>query len=280
MFKELSEIFKKPEVFEHSNSTELWSNPHISKQMLKLHLNPEVDPASRNKKFMNKSIQWISNKFNLNNKSKILDLGCGPELYTIEFAKKGADVTGIDISKNRINNAIKKAKKNNLNIKYINANYVNHVIKEKYDVITLIYCDYCVLSPGNRMILLKKIYSALKDNGVFIFDVISNYHFDYIQEKQSCQYHDKSGFWSPEAHFVFENIIKYNPETTILEKHTVIEKNRNFTIYNYLKCFKLNEILHELSNNGFYTIEYFSDISGTEYKNKSREIALINKKSK
>jgi SAM-dependent methyltransferase len=278
MFDELIDIFKKPEPFEYSNSTELWNNPYISKQMLKFHLDPDIDPASRNRKFMDKSINWIIQKFRINNNSRILDLGCGPGLYTNEFARTGAKVTGIDISTNSIEYAFNKAKKDNLDIEYINANYVTCDFKEKYDLITLIYCDYCVLNTGDRKMLLKKISDALEDGGSFIFDVISINHFDDIEEKQTCNYFNSGGFWSPVEHFIFENIFKYTNEKIILEKNTVIEKNSRFTIYNYLKCFELDEILHELSDNGFRTTEYFSDISGTLYEKKSGNFALVNVK--
>ena len=276
MFNKLSDIFNKPKAYEHSNPIELWNNPHISKQMLKYHLNPDVDPASRNKKFMDESIDWISKKNNMDSKTKVLDLGCGPGLYTTEFAKTGASITGIDVSTNSLDYADKKAKENNLNIEYINENYITCDFKRKFNLITFIYFDYCVLSPENRKIILKKILNALEDNGSFILDVFSNCHFDNKKENQSCSYLKSGGFWSPNEHFVFENIFKYEEERIILKKNTVIEKDNSLTIYNYLKCFKLNEILQELSDNGFKTVEYFSDISGTKYQKDSPGIALVN----
>ena len=277
MFEELTSIFEKPKAFEHANSTELWNNPYISTQMLLAHLDPNIDPASRNKKFMGRSIRWIVQKFNVTDqKSKILDLGCGPGLYTHEFAKAGAQVTGIDVSRNSIEYASKKEKEENLDIEYINANYVTCDFKKKYDLITLIYDDYCVLNSDDRKILLGKIHSALEKDGVFLFDVLSVKHFDNVQEKQSCSYVKVGGFWSPNEHFVFENIYKYDDEKVVLEKNTVVEENNVLTIYNYLKCFEVDEILQELSEHGFQTAEYFSDVSGTEYKKDSKEIALVN----
>ena len=166
MFEELTGIFEKPKAFEHANSTEFWNDPYISTQLLKAHLDPNIDPASRNKNFMDRSIRWIVQKFNIEESSKILDLGCGPGLYTHELAKAGAQVTGIDVSTNSIEYASRRAKEENLDIKYINANYVTCDFKRKYDLITLIYDDYCVLSPNDRKILLGKIHSALEEDGL------------------------------------------------------------------------------------------------------------------
>lgn len=276
MFQELTHIFEKPKAFDDSNSTELWNNPYISTQLLKAHLDPNIDPASRNKVFMDRSIRWIVQKFNINAESKILDLGCGPGLYTHKFAKVGAQVTGIDVSTNSIEYASKKAEEENLDIEYINANYINCDFKKKYNLITLIYDDYCVLNPSDRKILLGKIHLALEDNGVFLVDVLSVQHFDSIQEKQSCSHVKVDGFWSPNEHFVFENVYKYDDEKVILEKNAVIEENSILTIHNYLKCFELDEIVQELSSQDFQTVEYFSDVAGTEYTKDSRGIALAN----
>jgi len=275
-FKDLKNIFIKPEVFKHSNSTDLWNNSHISKEMLKFHLNPDVDPASRNKHFIDRSVKWFSKKFKISSKTEILDLGCGPGLYSRAFAESGAIVTGIDVSQNSIEYAIRQKAKDNLNIFYINDNYLDCDFMEEYDLITLIYDDYCVLNENDRKILLKKIHKALKVNGSFVLDVLSTFHFENVQEKQSCIHSPSSGFWSPDEHIVFENIYKYKNERVILEKNTIIEENNIFTICNYLKCFDLDEIIQELSENGFKTTETFSDIAGTELHQYSKEYALIN----
>jgi hypothetical protein len=142
----------------------------------------------------------------------------------------------------------------------------------------MIFNDYCVLNQDHKRILMRRISSSLTDDGAFVFDVLSDNHFDKTHEKQSCHYSASGGFWSPEAHFVFENIFKYDDDRIILEKNTVIEKNNRFTICNYLQCFTLDGISKELSDAGLDTVEYFSDISGTGYNSESTEIALICKK--
>lgn len=278
MFDRLTEIFSRPEPFEHSNVPDLWNTPHIAAQMLNVHLNPDDNRASRKKSFIDKSVKWIVETANIDSNSKLLDLGCGPGLYTQRFAETGANVTGIDLSENSVRYAREQAGEANQDIHYINKNYLECDLGTGYDVITLIYCDFCVLSPGQRKHLLTKIYGALKENGYFFFDVHSVNHFNRMNENSSCASFETGGFWAPEKHFLFHTLFKYEKEHIILDKHTIIKEHDSFTNYNYLQCYELEEIKKELSACGFFTDGYYSDISGTEYQQDSNDIALVTRK--
>jgi hypothetical protein len=59
MFKELREINLRPTPFQFYTANELWADEHTSKQMLEYHLNESIDVSSRNKKFIECSVEWI-----------------------------------------------------------------------------------------------------------------------------------------------------------------------------------------------------------------------------
>ena len=158
------------------------------------------------------------------------------------------------------------------------ANYLEFETDNRFDLIIMIMCDFCALSPTDRQILLTKIYNALEDNGAFVLDVLNTNHYDSIQESQTYDHSQTGGFWSANEHIFFNATIKYPEERVIFEKHTIMEEEKTFTIHNYLQCFTLDEIQQELAQHGFKTTEIFSDISDTPYSAKSREIGLINVK--
>jgi 2-polyprenyl-3-methyl-5-hydroxy-6-metoxy-1,4-benzoquinol methylase len=82
-------------------STEpFWDDEHISKGMLEAHLNPDWDVASRKHSLIDRSVQWLSSIIPAG--GKILDIGCGPGLYTKRLSDIGYDVTGMDYSKRSI----------------------------------------------------------------------------------------------------------------------------------------------------------------------------------
>ena len=83
---------RKPTLYEKTDSV-MWTDKHISEKLLKIHLNPEIDAASRTQESIDRTIDFL---FGFCNKPQtdILDLGCGPGIYAEKFAEKGHNYIG------------------------------------------------------------------------------------------------------------------------------------------------------------------------------------------
>ena len=144
-------IGSKPSAYE-TTGIPFWDDEHISKSMLALHLDPDVESASRTHGFMDRSVDWIVSLLGRRD-GKILDLGCGPGMYAKRFADKGFSITGIDFSRRSIAYASEHFgdEKN----EFIYQDYLTIDYDEEYDLAVLIYCDFGVLSPENRIALTR-----------------------------------------------------------------------------------------------------------------------------
>jgi len=279
MFEELKKINMRPAPFQFYTAEKLWTDEHTSKKMLEFHLNETIDISSRNKNFIKHSVKWIISYFNINGESSIADFGCGPGLYTIRMADTGAKITGIDFSKRSINYAINEASKKGLKIDYINKNYLDFETDNKFDLIIMIMCDFCALSPKQRKLLLNKFYKFLKPGGKVLLDVYSINSFNQKTEQAVYEYNQLNGFWSPNEYYTFLNTFKYVNEKVILDKYTIVEKTQTKVIYNWLQYFSRESIIKVFEENGFIISEIFSDAAGTPYSQHSTEIAVVAKKS-
>ncbi|HEX2959917.1 MAG TPA: class I SAM-dependent methyltransferase [Chitinispirillaceae bacterium] len=272
---ELSDINSRPEPFEFYTAAELWTNEYTSQKMLEYHLNESIDAASRNHNFINRSSKWIINKFDLNTRSKVIDFGCGPGLYTLRLAKSGAEVTGIDFSRRSLNYAQKEADSNNLKIKYINTNYLEYETDEKYDLIIMIMCDFAALSPLQRRILLSKFHTILKPNGAILLDVYSHCYFNSKQEQAIYGSNLLNSFWAKDDYFCFLNTFKYDNEKLILDKYTIYGKTDKRIVYNWFQCFNEQSIKKEFDETNLTITELYSNVSGDTYNSGSDEFAII-----
>jgi len=246
----------KPKLYEKGNSV-MWTDEHISKQLLNVHLNSEVDLASRKTESIKSTVEWI-----LTNSEKkqlrILDLGCGPGLYSELFAKSGHLVTGVDFSINSIEFAIKEAKKKNLDIKYLNENYLTLDLKENtFDLVILIYTDFGPLLPEERDHLLRIIKKILKPGGVFVFDVLNDKNIEHKISPKSWETSEK-GFWKNKPYLALSDSFIYKEDKVVLYQHIVLDEQENMSIYRFWTHFfshkDLVKILHKYNfkNLSFY----------------------------
>ena len=278
MFKQLNQINIRPKPFEYYTVKELWIDKHISKKMLGAHLNGSVDMASYRFEFIDKSVDWIESFFQLTSKSKIADLGCGPGLYTSRLAEKGVRVTGIDFSANSLDYAKQQADKKSLNINYVYQNYLEYSTKEKFDLIIMIMCDFCALSPDQRKTLLNIFFSSLKLDGKVLLDVHSINMFNKKEQTATYAKNQHNGFWSDKEYYEFLNVFKYDDEKVTLHKYTIIEEKRMFTIYNWLQYFSRDSLPREFDTTGFQIIDYFANVAGTAFSSKADEFAVVARK--
>lgn len=279
MFHELKEISKRPEVYSRYSVADLWTDEHRSKKMLECHLDESLDLSSRKKAFIDKSVQWIINRFSITSGSSICDFGCGPGLYTTQFAEAGAKVTGLDFSERSLNYAKQTAKQKNLDIDYILGNYLDFTTDKKFDLITLIFCDFCPLSPEQRKKLLSIFHTYLKDDGSILLDVASLHAYDQRKEETQLEHATADGFWSADEYYAFINTFKYDTEKVILDKHTLIEASRRYEVYNWLQYYDRDTLTKEFEQNGFKIVEYYGDVAGAPYSDQSDQIAIIAQKT-
>ncbi|MFC2112679.1 class I SAM-dependent methyltransferase [Bacteroidota bacterium] len=278
MFKHLEDINRKPEPFEFYTAADLWTDEHTSEQMLAYHLNTGIDVSSRRGEFIDKSVEWIGSHFNVDTDTRIADFGCGPGLYSSRLAKYGARVTGIDFSERSIKYAHDKAEQLGLSIEYINQNYLDYRTDDRFDVILMIMCDYCALSPSQRMAILTKFNSILQPGGSILLDVYSLNAFNEREEANSYEVNMLNGFWSNDKYYGFLNTFKYDSEKVVLDKYTILETERTRTVYNWLQYFSSESLLSEFKEAGFVQHELYGNVAGAPFDETDSEFAIVARK--
>ncbi len=277
MFNQLEEINARPKPFEFYTASELWTDEYISRQMLAFHLNGETDVSSRKSSFIDRSVKWIVSRFDIHEGKSIIDFGCGPGLYTARLARTKAAVTGIDFSRRSIEYARKIAGTEKLEINCVHQNYLEFTSDEKYDLILMIFCDFCALSPAQRKTLLEKFASLLKPNGSILLDVCSLPAFD--QKTESASYTvNRNNFWSPGKYYEFLNTFKYEDVKVTLDKYTIVEKDRTRTIFNWLQHYDKESLAREFAASGLAVEQYLANVAGDEFDPDSGEFAVVARK--
>lgn len=248
----------RPPVYTPGTAT-MWNDEHISKQLLAVHLNPNIDLASRKPATILSTIEWLEKAIPRPG-STVLDMGCGPGLYTEHLAKRGYKVTGVDLSTNSIRYAQDSAQKKGLDITYRNQDYMDLDDSNAFDLIFIIFTDFGVLVPKTREKVLNNIYRALKPGGVFCFDFLNDsYPITDLgnREWEICN----GGFWRSGPYLVLQEKHYYIEQNVCLSQHIVMDDNGETNIYRFWTHAFTNDQVKELvGTQGFSSCSFHEKI--------------------
>ncbi len=101
-----------------------------------------------------------------------VDLACGTGSVSAILAKKGLEVTGVDLSEEMLTVAQQKAVEQGANVRFVRQNLRDLYLPRGVDlaVCALDSLDY-ITNPEDCAQAICRIYKALNPGGIFIFDV-------------------------------------------------------------------------------------------------------------
>ena len=276
MYSDLDDFNRKPEPFSRYTIDKLWTDPWIAQQMLKVHLDESTDLASRKSPAIDSIVGWFDRKIGLQGK-KVCDLGCGPGLYARRMAARGARVTGVDFSTVSLDYARSDAAARDLDIDYRSADYLTDDLPDEQDVVSMIWCDFCTISPEKRRRLLERVKDMLKPGGTFLFDVSTTRQFESRQEIMTYGRRTMGDFWSPDDHFVFQTTFLYDQDKIALDRYLIVAPERRFEIFNWMQYFDPETIAREVRDAGLAVEDILDVVTGAPWAAEAEEIAVVSR---
>ena len=205
-------------------------------------------------------IEFIKEKliayFKLNSKAKeplkkinILDVGCGGGLLCEPLKRLGANVTGIDASKNNIEIAKIHAKEMSLDIKYIHCSPENLKLENKFNVILNMEIVEHVL---NVDLFIQNCSNLIEKNGIMFVATINKNLKSYLYAILGAEYilrwlpigtHDWDKFLSPQELEVIANRKNFITDEVVGMKFNLFSKKWHTSTdssVNYISTFLKN----------------------------------------
>lgn len=275
MYELLAELAKKPEPFSVSTVKELWTRPHLAREMLKYHLSQDSDHSSRPIATIEKIVAWINEQLDLDGK-RVVDLGCGPGLYTRRMAKLGAHVTGIDFSANSLDYARSRDMQN---MEYIKADYLEDELPGGFDIVVLIYYDFCAMAPDKRSRLLQRIHDMLNPGGHLVVDLYGPGAFDAVGEHIEIEDRLMFSFFAPGDYIGIHKTDVYEDDWVSLDRFVVVEPEETWEIFNWAQYYTPESAAAELGEAGFMVNVISGGLDGEALQDDSQTLGLIAEKN-
>lgn len=117
-------------------------------------------------------VDFLERELHLEKSMKVLDLCCGHGRHTIELAKRGYQMTGLDLNTFFLDNAKHDAEAAGATINWIKSDMREVPFEGEFDVVVNLFTAFGYLeSDDEDQKVLHQVTKALKPGGQFTLDV-------------------------------------------------------------------------------------------------------------
>lgn len=205
-----------------------WDEPEFSGRMLVQHLSQEHDWASRRFAIIDRQVGWLTAQLQAI-PSRILDLGCGPGLYTQRLARLGHACTGIDFSPASIEYAREQAQAEQLAIDYRLADLRQGGFPESFDLVMLLFGELNVFRPAEAAAILAAAVRSLKPGGQLLVELHPLAEVRRLGQLPPVRQANDSGLFSAQPHLYLQEHFWDAPSATATTRYLVIDAKTSET---------------------------------------------------
>lgn len=263
----LWQIYRRPERPEPwTNGGNLpWHEPAFSERMLREHLDESHGAASRNPAERQQQINWLWQKLGLSPGAWLLDVTCGPGLYSVEFARRGCQVTGIDFSPAAVAYANRLAAEQGVRAActFIEQD-VRHMAAYagEFEAALFLYGQLAVFPREEAQVLLARIAEALKPGGRLVVELLNQERVD--KTGSTWWFTDETGLWGDRPFLHLGERFWNEAEQLSIERFTILHlETGELTEINLCdQTYAVETMTAMLEQAGFASVDIYPEWAG------------------
>jgi SAM-dependent methyltransferase len=194
-------------------------------------------------------------------RGKVLEVACGNGRICIPIAKRGFEVTGVDISESYIEDAKRRAVKHKVRSHFIcgDMRRLNRLVRGKFDVVLSIWTSIGYYDKRTDQKLFMVIARHLRKNGLFL--VLNTMSQEYLLSHYCDSiYNETDRFLVLHRNNKFDRFHSVNRETWIFYEKKGKELRYVDELEVKLRIYSLSEIIEMAETAGLKFVEAYHNI--------------------
>ncbi len=214
-------------------------------------------------------VDSIKSLCKIQNDESILDLCCGIGRHSLEFARRGHNVVGVDRTRLYLEKAIATAQEERLNIEFVLDDMRTFYRKKSFDIVLSMFTSFSYFEDHEeQMLVLRNIYASLRAGGRFILESMGKEVLARIFQRQNWS-EWPHGFMMEEREAI-ENWSKMHNKWIFLERDGTVHR---FDVIHWI--YSGAEIKEMLEKVGFSNIKIYGGLDGRPYDNEAARLVVV-----
>jgi len=200
--------------------------------------------------------------------AKVLDLCCGIGRHSLELARRGFEVTGLDRTKSYIERARTEAKNENLKVDFVLCDARRFCAIEEFDAVINMYTAFgYFVEPSDDKRVLLNAYASLRPGGKLLIETMSKEVLARIFQPRQ---------WQESNGRILLQQRQLSDDWSWIDNCWILLENgrqKEFTFSHRLYC--AAELKNLFRQCGFKSVEAFGDLTGAAYDHQAKGLVVL-----
>jgi SAM-dependent methyltransferase len=202
----------------------------------------------------------------------VLDLCCGPGRHSIELARRGFQVTGVDRSPFLLAKAREHVAKSEASVEWVEQDMRNFVRPATFDLACSLFTSFGYFEDEqDDLRVLRNIHQSLKENGVLIIEVLGKERLARVWKDTMCNE-------LADGSLIFQRPQIRDDWTRIRSEWTLVKDGKSRTLIFEHTIYSGRELKDRLLSCGFKQVQLFGDIQGSPYSLDAQRLIAVARK--
>jgi SAM-dependent methyltransferase len=201
--------------------------------------------------------------------ARVLDLCCGPGRHSIELARRGYVVTGVDRTEYFLAAAERRAREAGLEVEWVESDMREFSRPETFDCVVNLLTSFGYFEDRNDdRRVVQNIFESLKSGGKVVLDLMGKENLARIFQPREWQEKDNGEIWLFERtldqswSWMSNRWIRYKGDQRV-------EFQISHRLYS---AFELTSLFEDC---GFSQVDTFGSLAGAPYDQEAKRLVLV-----
>jgi SAM-dependent methyltransferase len=203
----------------------------------------------------------------------VLDLCCGPGRHSVEFARRGFQVTGVDRSPFLLDRAREHATRSYAVLEWVQEDMRSFVRSGSFDLACSLFTSFGYFEDEqDDLRVLRNIHLSLKENGVLVIDVLGKERLARVWKDTMCTE-------LADGSLIYQRPKIRDDWTRIRSEWTLVKDGRAQSFTFEHTVYSGRELKDRLLSCGFRQVQLFGDLQGSPYDLEATRLVAVARKS-
>jgi len=220
---------------------------------------------------VHENVDCLITLMGLQEEDAILDLCCGPGRYSLEFARRGFEVTGVDVTASYLQEARVQAEREALHIEFIEEDMRSFQKVEAFIAAIMMYTSFGYFEdPRENLQVLVNVCESLQDGGKLLIDLMG--------KEVLARIFLEKGWEEQDGRYLLQER-KISRNWSWIENRWILLDGSEY--FEYEVChwiYSASELARMLQDAGFRTIQCYGNLAGSPYDHTARRLVCVGQK--